>query len=142
MYYGIFYQNEVSKQVGTFRFDTLTIACVMDWNEFLGGEVVDTNVGTIYNDGSVEFQGSFVYIISEVVSEYDALSRHLISSDTAFIVSPVIHDMLMLAPNGTHEYPQFRNLTNSLRALRSKPPRMRFLLFKLAFCHVLTDMIV
>ena len=38
--------------------------------------------------------------------------------------------------------PQFRNLTNSLRALRSKPPRMRFLLFKLAFCHVLTDMIV
>jgi hypothetical protein len=37
---------------------------------------------------------------------------------------------------------QFRNLTNSLRALRSKPPRMRFLLFKLAFCHVLTDMIV
>ena len=39
-------------------------------------------------------------------------------------------------------FPQFRNLTNSLRALRSKPPRMRFLLFKLAFCHVLTDMIV
>ena len=67
MYYGIFYQNEVSKQVGTFRFDTLTIACVMDWNEFLGGEVVDTNVGTVYNDGSVEFQGSFVYIISEVI---------------------------------------------------------------------------
>ncbi len=104
MYYGTFYQNEVSKQIGTFQFDTLTIACVMDWNEFLGGEVVDTNVGTVYNDGSVEFQGSFVYIISEVVSEYDALSRHLISSDTAFIVSPVIHDMLMLAPNGTHEY--------------------------------------
>jgi fucose 4-O-acetylase-like acetyltransferase len=38
--------------------------------------------------------------------------------------------------------PQFRNPTNSLRSLRSKPPRMRFLLFKLAFCHVLTDMIV
>ncbi len=104
MYYGTFYQNEVSKQIGTFQFDTLTIACVMDWNEFLGGEVVDTNVGTVYNDGSVEFQGSFVYIISEVISEYDALSRHLISSDTAFIVSPVIHDMLMLVPNGTHEF--------------------------------------
>ena len=37
-------------------------------------------------------------------------------------------------------YPQFRNPTNSLRSLRSKPPRMRFLLFKLAFCHILTDM--
>jgi len=44
--------------------------------------------------------------------------------------------------NEVHKKPQFRNLTNSLRALRSKPPRMRFLLFKLAFCHVLTDMIV
>ena len=37
-------------------------------------------------------------------------------------------------------FPQFRNPTNSLRSLRSKPPRMRFLLFKLAFCHILTDM--
>ena len=37
-------------------------------------------------------------------------------------------------------YPQFRNPTNSFRSLRSKPPRMRFLLFKLAFCHILTDM--
>ena len=37
-------------------------------------------------------------------------------------------------------YPQFRNPTNSLRPLRSKPPRMRFLLFKQAFCHILTDM--
>ena len=36
--------------------------------------------------------------------------------------------------------PQFRNPTNSFRSLRSKPPRMRFLLFKLAFCHILTDM--
>ena len=36
--------------------------------------------------------------------------------------------------------PQFRNPTNSLRSLRSKPPRMRFLLFKLTFCHILTDM--
>ena len=36
--------------------------------------------------------------------------------------------------------PQFRNPTNSLRSLRSKPPRMRFLLFKQAFCHILTDM--
>ena len=113
MYYGTFYQNEVSKQIGTFQFDTLTIACVMDWNEFLGGEVVDTNVGTVYNDGSVEFQGSFVYIISEVVSEYDALSRHLISSDTTFIVSPVIHDMLMLTPNGTHEYERDATFSNS-----------------------------
>ena len=43
----------------------------------------------------------------------------------------------------TREYlssPQFRNPTNSLRSLRSKPPRMRFLLFKQAFCHILTDM--
>ncbi len=39
-------------------------------------------------------------------------------------------------------YPQFRNPTNSLRPLRPKPPRMRFLLFKLAFCHILTDMSV
>lgn len=39
-----------------------------------------------------------------------------------------------------HINPQFRNPTNSLRSLRSKPPRMRFLLFKLAFCHILTDM--
>ena len=38
------------------------------------------------------------------------------------------------------ENPQFRNPTNSLRSLRSTPPRMRFLLFKLAFCHILTDM--
>ena len=38
------------------------------------------------------------------------------------------------------KHPQFRNPTNSLRSLRSKPPRMRFLLFKLAFCHILTDM--
>ena len=38
------------------------------------------------------------------------------------------------------QYPQFRNPTNSFRSLRSKPPRMRFLLFKLAFCHILTDM--
>ena len=36
--------------------------------------------------------------------------------------------------------PQFRNPTNSLRSLRSKLPRMQFLLFKLAFCHILTDM--
>ena len=36
--------------------------------------------------------------------------------------------------------PQFRNPTKSLRSLRSKPPRMRFLLFKLTFCHILTDM--
>ena len=36
--------------------------------------------------------------------------------------------------------PQFRNPTNSFRSLRSKPPRMRFLLFKLTFCHILTDM--
>ena len=40
------------------------------------------------------------------------------------------------------KHPQFRNPTNSLRSLRSKPPRMRFLLFKLAFCHILTDMSV
>ena len=39
-----------------------------------------------------------------------------------------------------HKNPQFRNPTNSLRPLRSKPPRMRFLLFKQAFCHILTDM--
>ena len=49
---------------------------------------------------------------------------------------------LSLSKQQIVDYPQFRNLTNSLRALRSKPPRMRFLLFKLAFCHVLTDMIV
>lgn len=36
--------------------------------------------------------------------------------------------------------PQFRNPTNSLRSLRPKPPRMQILLFKLAFCHILTDM--
>ncbi len=39
-----------------------------------------------------------------------------------------------------YDEPQFRNPTNSLRPFRSKPPRMRFLLFKLAFCHILTDM--
>ena len=71
----------------------------------------------------------------------------------------MIEKLLALAPKSTNRQlhffvpfnfgvysflymPQFRNLTNSLRALRSKPPRMRFLLFKLAFCHVLTDMIV
>ena len=43
-------------------------------------------------------------------------------------------------PDRCREIPQFRNPTNSLRSLRSKPPRMRFLLFKQAFCHNLTDM--
>ena len=38
-----------------------------------------------------------------------------------------------------YKEPQFRNPTNSLRSLRSKPPRMRFLLFKQAFCHILSD---
>ncbi len=66
----------------------------------------------------------------------DGGGRVLLSRGRTFLSGP------LQLKSGVELYPQFRNPTNSLRSLRSKPPRMRFLLFKLAFCHVLTDMIV
>jgi hypothetical protein len=70
------------------------------------------------------------------------VANDFFKSNSDFLKPETVCDCHLAQTVGDYIYPQFRNLTNSLRALRSKPPRMRFLLFKLAFCHVLTDMIV
>ena len=71
----------------------------------------------------------------------DFTAQTITKTDNGFTLTVDPFTFTALKNNGaTAPTPQFRNPTNSLRSLRSKPPRMRFLLFKLAFCHILTDM--
>ena len=83
-------------------------------------------------------------IKSDPIKSYKIVSEHsgAINITSYIIVRYMSKEYTVTVSRKDINDPQFRNLTNSLRALRSKPPRMRFLLFKLAFCHVLTDMIV
>ena len=67
------------------------------------------------------------------MSNYSANARPISLSNGNLNYDPCLN---------AYQSPQFRNLTNSLKTLRPKSSRMRFSLFKLAFCHILTDMSV
>ena len=59
--------------------------------------------GTVYYDGSILFDGQFLIYIEEVQDTYSR-ANSLVSSDTLAYVSPIYSDLMLLKPNGTHEY--------------------------------------
>lgn len=112
LYYGCFYDNSVSRLEGRCRYDTLSAVYILDWEEFTEGNLVPCNVGSIYDDGSIVFKGDFLFMFYEETTQTDIIT-HQVTGDTTCVVSPVIHDMMLLAPNAIHRY-EVKNSLNHL----------------------------
>lgn len=103
LYYGAISSTSSSNILGACRYDTTTVAYVLDWAEFVEGDVVEMNMGRIYSDGSIVFDGNFLFMFNEVTSKTNIVT-HQVTRDTTCVVSPVISNLSLFAPNGIHEF--------------------------------------
>ena len=112
LYYGAISSTSSSNILGACRYDTTTVAYVLDWAEFVEGDVVEMNTGRIYSDGSIVFDGNFLFMFNEVTSKTNIVT-HQVTRDTTCVVSPVISNLSLFAPNGIHEF-DVKGLTYSV----------------------------
>ena len=106
LYYGAISSTSSSNISGAYRYDTTTVAYVLDWAEFVEGDVVDMNTGRIYSDGSIVFDGNFLFMFDEVTTKTNIIT-HQVTRDTTCVVSPVISNLSLFVPNGIHEFDVF-----------------------------------
>lgn len=85
------------------RTDTTRYTYVFTPDYFLYDSYEDIE-GTVYDDGSILFDGQFFIYIEEIQDTYNARTNSLISSDTLAYVSPIYSDFTLLMPNGVHEF--------------------------------------
>ena len=98
---------EVAHKVGRVLYDTIRSVYVLP-EAFLfddtGEEWPDCISGLIYDDGTIAFEGGFLYYTEEIYSEISYPYHNVMSSDTVWSVSPVYNNMLLLQPNGYHSF--------------------------------------
>ena len=97
---------EESVTSGRYEYETISYIYAVP-EEWLLDECADfyTDIfGTIAEDGTYHFDGGFAFFI-EVVSNQKSLNGStLVSSDTAWLVSPVFRNINVRIPNGVHRY--------------------------------------
>ena len=90
-----------------YRTDRVRYYCLMTLDWFLTYEDY-AMPGTVYDDGSIWFDGSYVLYMEDVYNTYRVRSSGVIvsleSSDTTAMISPVFSNIYLLQPNGMHEY--------------------------------------
>ena len=88
------------------RVDTVINVCFYTLDSFFNDDFTDL-VGTVYDDGSIWFDGQgFFYTEEEHITYRKRLSQgtpSLYSRDTIAHVSPVLSNIYLLQPNGIHE---------------------------------------
>ena len=107
MYFYMVDYYEISQKQGRTLYDTIRTVYVLP-EAFLfddtGDEWPDCIAGTIYDDGSIVFEGGFLYYIEDVYNKRNYANHSLISTDTVRSVSPVYYDMMLLVPSGVHTF--------------------------------------
>lgn len=72
-------------------------------------------VGTIYDDGSIGFDGKYLVYSEDMVLQYR--NGTLTSADTVCSISPMYSNLFLLMPNGVHEFYYSTNTDLSLNGL-------------------------
>ena len=97
---------EESVTSGRYEYETISYIYAVP-EEWLLDECADfyTDIfGTIAEDGTYHFDGGFAFFIEVVSNQKSLISLTLVSSDTAWMVSPVFRNINVRKPNGVHSY--------------------------------------
>lgn len=97
---------EESVTSGRYEYETISYIYAVP-EEWLLDECADfyTDIfGTIAEDGTYHFDGGFAFFIEVVSNQKSLIGSTLVSSDTAWLVSPVFRNINVRIPNGVHCY--------------------------------------
>ena len=97
---------EESVTSGRYEYETISYIYAVP-EEWLLDECADffTDIfGTMAEDGTYHFDGGFAFFIEVVTNQKSLISSTLVSSDTAWLVSPVFRNINVRIPNGVHSY--------------------------------------
>lgn len=72
--------------------------------DFFFDNIDEPLIGTIYDDGSIMFDGQCVIYTEVVTKKFRRNTTNLISADTTATISPMISNIFALVPNGVHAY--------------------------------------
>lgn len=94
---------------GTYRVDTIRTVLFLTENWYLG-EPDDDLVGTVYDDGSIWFDGKyFIWFAEELIkykrtgSAWTGYTYTYESTEYVDVISPMYSNLYLLQPNGVHE---------------------------------------
>lgn len=94
-----------TRQQGNYTIETIKCMYVLPaaWLVDIEAELASDIKGTIYADGSIHIDDDFAILIYQEVTKKDHRGN-VVSSDNAYLLSPVMCDVSFLVPNGVHEY--------------------------------------
>jgi hypothetical protein len=98
--------TEVSKKVGRVLYDTIRTVYVLP-EAFMDEDAEDypsVITGHIYDDGSIAFDDGFIYYTEVVYRQRHYADHSVLYADTTWSVSPVYQNLLLLVPNGLHQF--------------------------------------
>lgn len=107
------------KRSGNYYYKTDTVRTSIFYllSDFCGYEEYEWQPGTVFDDGSILFDGEYIIYTEEEYLTYRRRgttgSVTLDNADTAAFVSPVLSNIYLLQPNGIHEYTTFMDSTSS-----------------------------
>lgn len=100
-----------------YKTDTVRTSIFFLLSDFCGYGEYEGQPGTVFDDGSILFEGEYIIYTEE---EYLTYRRRgmtgtvtLNNADTAAFVSPILSNIYLLQPNGIHEYTTFMDTTSS-----------------------------
>lgn len=105
MYFGLIDDYHHADTVGSIIYDTVKTVYVLPALNFLNDdEEWEMSInGTIYDDGSMVFEGDFLFY-TEVKTQKIRRPYQTVIKDSTFMVSPVFSDLFLLKPNGEHSF--------------------------------------
>lgn len=106
MYYNYSSQCSASVRKGYYQYDTVWTVTPIRWEVFMGDgqSYPDEKMGTILEDGSIIFDGDFVFLTQVFTSKTMVTQNLKLSEDTACFVSPVYRGLWLMVPNGIHSF--------------------------------------
>ena len=106
MYYNYSSQYSTSVRKGHYQYDTVWTVTPIRWEVFMGEEqsYPDEKIGSILEDGSITFDGDFVFLTEVIASKTLVTNYQKVSQDTACFVSPVYRSLRLMVPNGIHKF--------------------------------------
>ena len=106
LYYNYASQSSSSASQGRYRYDTIRTVAPISWAQLMGDEenCPDVNIGTIQDDGSIVFNGDFVFLTEVVTTKTVIYNNKKVTEDTAYFVSPVYRQLSLMTPNGVHRF--------------------------------------
>jgi len=110
--------GEYKRSGGYFlKTDTVRTSIFFRLSDFCGDGEYEWQPGTVFDDGSILFDGEYIVYTEEEYLTYRRRgttgSVTLDNADTAAFVSPVLSNIYLLQPNGIHEYTTFMDSTSS-----------------------------